>query len=90
MKENVIAVDPTLAEVDFIRAELRTGLTLTKIALHPGRRRKSSITTASARKAYDTVMRFVPKVSLSPAEIKEVKAKLDQLRSELKLLGETV
>jgi hypothetical protein len=35
-------------------------------------------------------MRFMPKVSLSPAEIKDVKAKLDQLRSELKLLGETV
>ena len=89
MKENVIAVDPTLAEVDFIRAELRTGLTLTKIALHPSRRRKST-TTASARKAYDTVMRFMPKVTLSHAEIREVKAKLDQLRSELKLLGETI
>ena len=49
MKENVIAVDPTLAEVDFIRAELRTGLTLTKMALHPGRRQKSTTTTASAR-----------------------------------------
>jgi len=90
MKENVIAVDPTLAEVDFIRAELRTGLTLTKMALHPGLRRKSTTTTASARKAYDTVMRFMPKVSLSHAESKEVKAKLDQLRSELKLLGEAV
>jgi len=90
MKENIIAVDLTLAEVDFIRTELRTGLTLTKMALHPSRRRKSATTTASARKAYDTVLRFMPKVSLSRAEIKEVKAKLAQLRSELKLLGETV
>jgi hypothetical protein len=89
MKENVTAVDLTLAEVDFIRAELRTGLTLTKMALRPRQQRKGT-TTASARKAYDTVLRFMPKVSLSPAETKEVKAKLAQLRSELKLLGETV
>jgi hypothetical protein len=90
MKENVMAVDPTLAEVDFIRSELRTGLTLTKIALHPSRRRKSATTQASARKAYDTVMRFMPRVNLSSAESKEVKTKLEQLRSELKMLGETL
>lgn len=84
------SVDPTLAEVDFLRSELHTGLTLTKIALDARRPTKSSRNRANARKAYDSVVRFAPKVNLSPDETDEIKSKLNQLRTELKLLGEEV
>jgi len=84
------SVDPTLAEVDFLRSELHTGLTLTKIARDARRRTKSDRNRANARKAYDSVVRFAPKVNLSPDETDEFKSKLNQLRTELKLLGEEV
>jgi hypothetical protein len=90
MKANVIAVDPTLAGVDFLRTELRTGFTLTKLALRTSQPDKSSRSRANARRAYDTVVRFTPKVSLSADETKEIKTKLERLRSELKLLGEVI
>ena len=90
MKANVTAVDPTPAAVDFLRTELRTGLTLTRLAFRASQPDKSSRTRAHARRAYDTVVRFTPKVSLSPDETKEVKTKLERLRSELKLLGEAI
>jgi len=80
--------DPTLIEVGFLRSELQTGLTLTKIALDASHRDKTTRNRANARKAYDAVLRFSPKVSLSNDEISEIKSKLEQLKAELKMLGE--
>jgi hypothetical protein len=48
-------VDPTFAEVHFLRSELLTGLTLTKLALEARHRDKSDRNRANARKAYDSI-----------------------------------
>ena len=90
MNANIKSVDPTLAEVDFLRSELQTGLTLTKIALDASRGDRTSRNRVNARKAYDAVVRFTPKVSLSESETNEIKSKLDQLRTQLQLLGEEI
>ncbi|PYV69661.1 MAG: hypothetical protein DMG96_33370 [Acidobacteria bacterium] len=83
-------VDPTSAEIDFLRSELSTGLTLTGIAQDSRDRARADRNRANARKAYDAVLRFAPKVGLSPDETAEIKSKLAQLRSELQRLGEEV
>ena len=83
-------VDPTPAEGDFLRSELRTGFTLTGIARDSRDRARAERNRANARKAYDAVLRFVPRVALSPDETNEINAKLEQLRSELQRLGEEV
>ena len=83
-------VDPTSAEIDFLHSELRTGLTLTGIALDSRDQARADRNRANARKAYDAVLRFAPKVGLSPDETNEINAKLEQLRSQLQHLGEEV
>lgn len=88
MKGTPKLVDPTGAEVDFLRTELKTGLTLTKIALDANHRDKSQRNCANARKAYDAVLHFAPRVNLSPDEMNEIKAKLERLKTQLQLLGE--
>lgn len=88
MKGTPKLVDPTGAEVDFLRTELKTGLTLTKIALDATHRDKSDRNRESARKAYEAVLHFAPRVNLSPEETDEIRSKLEHLKAQLKLLGE--
>lgn len=88
MKDTPKLVDPTLAEIDFLRCELKTGLTLTKIALEATHREKSHRNSVNARKAYDAVLHFAPRVNLSQEETDEIKSKLEHLKSQLKLLGQ--
>ncbi|PYV55278.1 MAG: hypothetical protein DMG97_01035 [Acidobacteria bacterium] len=83
-------VDPTSAEIDFLRSELSTGLTLTGIALDSRDQARRNRNCANARKAYDAVKRFVPRVALSPDETNEINSRLEHLRSELQRLGEEV
>ena len=88
MKVNTKLVDPTLAEIDFLRCELDTGLTLSKLALDARRQDRRSRNSLNARKAYDTVVRFIPRVNLTPQETEEIKFRLAQLRLALESLGE--
>jgi hypothetical protein len=44
----------------------------------------------NARKAYDALLHFIPKVPLTSEEAGEIKIKLAELKSELRLLGEDV
>ena len=90
MKSNVKMIDPTATEVGFLRTELSTGLTLSRLALDARRQDKANRNRANARKAYDAVLRFMPKASLSVDETSEVNSKLQELKSQLKLLGEEV
>ena len=83
-------VDPTSAEIDFLRSELITGLTLTGIAQDSRDQARRNRNCANARKAYDAVKRFVPRVALSPDETNEINSRLEHLRSELQRLGEEV
>jgi hypothetical protein len=88
MKERTKLIDPTLTEVEFLRCELATGLTLAKIALDASGPDKSNRNSLNARKAYDAVLRFAPRVNLSADETNEIKSKLERLKTELQLLGE--
>jgi hypothetical protein len=81
-------VDMQLAELDFLRSELTTGLTLIKIAHDANQSDKADRNRANARKAYDAVLRFSSKVSLSDVETSEIKSKLAELRAALQSLGE--
>ena len=78
------------AGIDFIRAELHTGLTLSRIALVASDERKRDRNRVNARKAYDALLHFLPTVMLSDVELTEVKESLARLRSDLQLLGEEV
>ena len=77
------------AEIEFLRAELLTGLTLSKIARSSdGDKRERN--RVNARKAYDSILRFMPKSDLLGEELDEIKSKLELLRAELRLLGEAI
>ena len=78
------------AGLDFIRAELHTGFTLSRIALDASEGRKRDRNRVNARKAYDALLHFRPTVMFSDAELTEVKESLAKLRSDLQLLGEEV
>jgi hypothetical protein len=90
MQANPKIIDPNAVEVDFLRCEIRTGLTLAKIALGTTRRGTAIRNRANARKAYDAVLHFIPRVNLSSDETGEIKSNLEQLKSKLLLLGEKI
>jgi hypothetical protein len=74
----------------FLNAELRTGLTLSRIALsaiHQDKRERNRI---NARKAYDAILHYLPEANLSAREAEEIETRLAELRSELQLLGEKI
>jgi acetylornithine/succinyldiaminopimelate/putrescine aminotransferase len=77
-------------EVGFLRSELLTGLTLSKLALDATHSDKADRNRVNAPKAYDTLMRFAPRVSLSKDEAEEIKTKLAALRAALEELGESM
>jgi hypothetical protein len=83
--------DRTFAtELEFLRTELHSGLTLAKLSRTANHSAKSERNRANARKAYDAVLRFMGRVLLTGKEAKEVNTKLNHLKSELRKLGEDV
>lgn len=90
MRGNTKLVNPTPVEIDFLRCEIDTGLTLAKIALDANRRDRRNRNRLNARKAYDTVLRFMPRVSLTREEVSEMKIRVEHLKAELVRLGEEV
>jgi hypothetical protein len=90
MKKVTNLVNPTLAEIDFLRSEIDTGLTFAKIALDAHRHDTRNRNRLNARKAYDAVLRFMPRVNLSPEESSEMKIRVEHLKAELDRLGEEV
>ena len=78
----------SVAEVHFVVAELQTGLTMAKIALHARDTSKQNRTRAYARKAYVAVLRFMPRLDPESIEAEQIPRRLAQLRSELHRLGE--
>ena len=87
-ERNTKLVDSTLAEVEFLRSELLTGLTLAKIALDANREDRRNRNLLKSRKAYDALVRFMPRVRLTPEERHEIESKMEHLKSELAKLGE--
>jgi hypothetical protein len=77
--------------LEFLRTELTTGLTFSKIALDETKdESKVERNRANARKAYNAVLHFMPGTILSAAESQEIEARMAQLRSALQQLGEDV
>jgi len=76
--------------VDFLRAELLTGRTLSNIALRSLNQEKRTRNQANARKAYDAILRFLAGSKLDVEQAAEIKSKLEELQSDLRLLGEQV
>lgn len=74
--------------MSFIRAELDTGLTLSRIALNAGDDQKRERNRINARKAHDAILHFMPDTVVTDAELDEVRKALEKLRSNLAKLGE--
>jgi hypothetical protein len=81
-------VDASTADINFLRTELHTGLTLARLALSADRKDKHERNRMNARKAYDAVLRFAPRIMLRRDEAKEIKSRLSELKSDLQSLGE--
>ena len=76
--------------LDFLKIDVQTGLIFTDLALHADSKSKKDRNRKSARKAYDTVTRLLPKVTLSKLDGKILTRNLKRLRSDLIKLGENV
>src|SRR5262249_7600174 len=76
-------------DVEFLHTEIQLGLTMAKIARELRHDEKEERNRANARKAYDTVLRFIPKLKgLTAEEAAKFKVGLAQLKSALQKLGE--
>ena len=74
--------------LEFLRTEVATGLTFSKIALETKDESKIVRNRANARKAYDAVLHFAPGTSLSAEEAQQIDASMALLKSALQQLGE--
>ena len=77
-------------EFNFIRVELQTGLTFSKSALGSRYQERRDRNQAQARRAYDALLYFIPKSSLTNDESKMIVSGLARLKSELQQLGEAI
>jgi len=88
--DEILKPDINRPEVDFLRAELLTARTLSNIALRSMSEEKRNRNQANARKAYDAILRFLPRSNLDVEQAAEIKSKLEELESDLRLLGEEI
>jgi len=77
-------------EIEFLRAEALTGVTFAKIALGARRQEKIDRNRVNAKKAYDTLLRFMPEDIGTDGAWTEIRARLAELKSHLQQLGEDV
>ncbi len=75
-------------QLQFILAELAVGLTLASSANRQTATGKSRA-RARARTAFDSALRFIPRVHLTQQESQKVQSKLESLKTCLESLGET-
>lgn len=74
----------------FLNAELNTGLTLSRVAMGTRSQEKRDRNRVNARKAYDSILHYLPGSHLTTSEADDFELKLHELRSVLKSLGETI
>lgn len=74
----------------FLNAELHTGLTLSRVAKIATSQEKRDRNRVNARKAYDSILHYLPGSHLNASEAKDFELKLEELRSVLKSLGEKI
>jgi hypothetical protein len=78
------------ANADFLRIDVETALTFTGLALNTDDREKKKRNRKNARKAYDTVLHFLPRVTFAPGEEALIQEMLGRLKNDLVQLGETL
>jgi hypothetical protein len=76
------------AGTDFLKVDVATGLTLAKAALSSHDAEKRQRNQKSARKAYDTIVRMLNKITPTEADARQLNDGLHQLRADLIELGE--
>jgi len=74
---------------DFLKVELQTGLAMADLASleQPGSEQRAR-TQRNARKAYDTVIRLLPRFEIEEKPERLIQEGLSRLRSALQELGE--
>ena len=77
-------------EMEFLRAEALAGLTFSKLALESRYQEKTDRNRAKARKAYDTLLRYMPRDNTKPVVSEEIRTKVAELKAQLQQLGEEV
>lgn len=85
-------MDKAPAAVDFLFTELGSGLTFARIALttKTDDAKRIQRNRQNARKAYDSLLHFQGRVSLSQAEKTRLEEGKKELRAALQQLGEKV
>ena len=73
---------------DFLKVDVQTALTFSKIALETNDSVKKHRNQRSARKAYDTVVKLMKKVEPKEHDAQDLSSSLKRLKSELQSLGE--
>lgn len=74
------------ASIEFLKIDLQTALTFLQIARQTQDELRKKRNCLAARKAYETVVRFIRKTELSPEDMRFIKQRLEQLQSELEAL----
>ena len=74
--------------VEFLRTEFRVGLTAIKIAQTAKDEAKRNRNRRNAQAAYEAILRFLPKLTLTSREVDEVQSDLATLKAELQKLSE--
>lgn len=78
------------ASTQFLKVDLETALTFTGLALNAKDRVKRERNQRAARKAYDTILRLIDRVTLSEEEASFFEKNLSRLKRELVDLGEAL
>jgi hypothetical protein len=76
--------------MEFINTDLDVALTFTKIAQKSRNQETVTRNRANARRAYDTVLRYLQRVSATAEASEQINTKLEQVKSALQKLGETL
>jgi hypothetical protein len=74
--------------VDFLKVDVETALTFSKIAIESFDPAKKKRNRKNARKGYDTILRFMSKVSMEDEDTDYLSDRLRELKSNLQNLGE--
>lgn len=82
--------DANTANVNFLKTDLETALTFSRMALETSDPVKKNRTTRAARRAYDTITRLRRNVHPRQADADFLKKNLGLLKSDLLRLGESV
>lgn len=77
------------ANAEFLKIDTETALTFLQIARDTDNNSRKQRNCRAARRAYDTALKLMPKVDLTVEEIHLLMGRLDQLKLELKALGES-